>query len=238
MKTVYYITALLALPLLLGIAPIKGPTDKGNEAFETGKYDDALNYYKDALTDDPESPEAHYNLGNAFYKLGDYDSALEEYLKAGKLDPEMADAYYNSGNAVFKMERYEDALKLYGRADEIRPDDPDTLHNMEITKKLIQKQKEQPGEGDKPGGEPGEQEEGGSVGIGKREADKPSDEDIASMLDRQAREERKLRGYFRPGRSESDTGLDPEMEALLRSLGIEPPGAPGDASKPFVERDW
>ncbi|MBI5189759.1 MAG: tetratricopeptide repeat protein [Nitrospirae bacterium] len=66
------------MPLLAGFSPPSGPTDKANEAFAAGKYDDALEGYRKAAEDDPDKAAPHYNLGGAYYKKGEYEKALSE----------------------------------------------------------------------------------------------------------------------------------------------------------------
>jgi len=250
MPAIRYILISIAIPLILGIAPPKGPTDMGNDALVSGNPKEALEFYRNALEDDPESPEAYYNLGNAYYRLGSFDAALAAYLKAASLDPEMADAFYNSGNASFRMNKFEDALKLYERADGLRPDDPDTLYNIELTKKIIEEMKlpktgggggkgDGEGDRDKEENKEGEGENGdGGLGVGRREVNSMSGDEIQKLLDKQASEEKRMRGYFKPGRVGRRSESREELERKLEELGIQPEQPAENAPPSGPEKDW
>lgn len=248
---------LLTLPLLLGISPPSGPTDRANEAFAAGRYDDALADYEKAVEADPDKAEPHYNLGGVYYKKGEYGRALDEYGKALAIDPEMADAYYNSGDALFRLGRYEDALKAYDRADALKKDDPETRHNIVITEKRIRKEQEEKqarakGGGQRGRGRDGEQPPGDRSGRqsgqrpsqdagsgGRTGGSGMSDEQVQALLDRQAKEEKRLRNYFRPGRKDAARSREDEIDQMLRGFGL--PGLSGRQAKPgapYVEKDW
>jgi len=247
---------LLLLPLIAGIAPFTSPTDKGNDAYHAGKYDDALDSYKNAVEADPGKAVPHYNLGDAYYKKGDYNNALTEYRRAIALDPKMPDAYYNAGDSLYRLGRYDDALKSYQQADSLRKNDADTGHNIELTMKRVKEQKEKPpqpkgpqskqgqGQGghEKKGSESRQQAQTGQ-GQGSKEpqSGQPgmSNEELQALLDRQSKEEKSLRNYFQPGRKDERTGRDAEIEQMLRGFGLsgmmERPARPG---APSVEKDW
>ncbi|MBI5696627.1 MAG: tetratricopeptide repeat protein [Nitrospirae bacterium] len=247
------LSILLTLPLIAGFSPPSGPTDRANEAFAAGRYDDALGGYRKAAEDDPDKAEAYYNLGGAYYKKGEYDRALSEYGKALELDPKMADAYYNSGDALYRLGRYEDALKAYGKADGLRKDE-DTKYNIIVTQKKIKKEQEeknkqaqkggqqtnQSSKGQNPsGGQQGQEQKqgrtGGSGGQGGQQ--RMSSDAVQALLDRQAREEKRLRNYFRPGKKDERTRED-EIDQMLRGFGL--PGLSGrpKPGAPYVEKDW
>ena len=61
-----------------------------------GRYQDAIEAYKQAIRIKPDYAEAHYNLGIAYLVTGDKDSALEEYKILKTLDAEKA-------NELFKL---------------------------------------------------------------------------------------------------------------------------------------
>ena len=64
--------------------------NKGVEFYTRGNWDKAQKYYQDALTANPRSPEAHYNLALAYDKRGDRQNAMVHFKKAsslGQLNP-------------------------------------------------------------------------------------------------------------------------------------------------------
>ncbi len=78
--------------------------DKGNRAWLTGKYDDAIKNYDEAAVNDPESPYIYFNKGTALYKKGDFQGAIEAFEKAAlkSKEPLMeAKSRFNLGNCTF-----------------------------------------------------------------------------------------------------------------------------------------
>jgi tetratricopeptide (TPR) repeat protein len=81
----------------------------GNNAYNEGLYDSAVNVYHQIESRELEAPALFYNLGNAYFKRGDIPSAILYYEKAKKLDPNNEDIDYNLSIAnsmiVDKIER-------------------------------------------------------------------------------------------------------------------------------------
>ena len=49
--------------------------NRGNSEFDQGNYQDALDNYRSAQNEDPDSAEPYYNSGNGLYRQGNFDSA-------------------------------------------------------------------------------------------------------------------------------------------------------------------
>lgn len=60
---------------------------QGSSAFLAGRYDEAKTLFTRAVSEAPNSGEAHYNLGLALFKLGDLDAAKEHFIQAANLAP-------------------------------------------------------------------------------------------------------------------------------------------------------
>ncbi|MBN1901911.1 tetratricopeptide repeat protein, partial [Candidatus Sumerlaeota bacterium] len=158
---------LMSLPFLFGFQlsdPLSKLTEQGNAAFEKEDYVKALEFYKNAQVESPESPELHFNIGNVFLKEQKYEEAIKEFEKAAALfrEPErMANAHYNIGVARYRiaeqlasMENYQEAIKKLEEAmaanqNAMRknPSDEDPKFNYEqskrLWKQLLEKLKEQ-----------------------------------------------------------------------------------------------
>ena len=86
--------------------PLARNTKKGNQLFEAGKYEEALQAFIEADVNstpgDPRLPQLYQNIGNTLTKLGKIEEAIAMYKKAddaSKSAAFKADAQYNSGNA-------------------------------------------------------------------------------------------------------------------------------------------
>ena len=85
----------------------------GNAYGDSGKYQEAIESYKQALRIDPDYADAHFNLGYTYRKLGKYQEAIESYKQALRIDPGYADAHFNLGYAYRKLGKYQEALEQY-----------------------------------------------------------------------------------------------------------------------------
>jgi protein O-mannosyl-transferase len=87
-----------------------------------GRYQDAVESYKQAIRIKPDYSKAHYNLGGAYGKVGRYQEAIESYQQAIRIKPDYADAHYNLGLNDYKLAYYQDAVEAYKQAIRIKPD--------------------------------------------------------------------------------------------------------------------
>jgi tetratricopeptide (TPR) repeat protein len=120
-------------------------TEKGNRAYESEEYEEALRAYTEAQVEMPEAPELHYDIGNVLYRQEDYERATEAYTRAllSASTPLVPNAAYNLGNALYREGRYQEAVDAFRRSLEARPDDDDAKHNLELARRALQQQQQQ-----------------------------------------------------------------------------------------------
>jgi tetratricopeptide (TPR) repeat protein len=97
-----------------------------------GRYQDAIEDYKQAIRIRPDYAEAHYNLGVASGELGRWQDAAEAYKQAIRIKPNHAKAHYNLGVAYEGLGRYQDAAESYKQAIRIKPDYADAYLNLGV----------------------------------------------------------------------------------------------------------
>lgn len=129
-----------SLPALAGVDREK--LKKGIQAYEQEQWDEALNRFQDALLDDPENPQLHFNIGAAQYKKQKYEDALKSFEKAIltrdiKLQQH---AYYNQGNVFYQMNQYPEAIQAYKKALDLNPGDQDAKFNLELVRAKLKEQ--------------------------------------------------------------------------------------------------
>jgi superkiller protein 3 len=88
----------------------------GDAKYIAGKFDDAIEYYEQALFIEPKSPKVWANTGSAFLRLGMWEKALESFGKALEMDGGMAMAHSGRGLALAHLKRYEEALESHDMA--------------------------------------------------------------------------------------------------------------------------
>lgn len=133
----------------------------GYLSYMSGKYQDALDYHKLALSQrthafgekSADAAQSYDNIGMVQFALGDYQQAMESHQKAlsirkevqGEQHPELAWSYIGIGDVLAATGKYEDALTFYEKAYVVRKDGigekhPDTIlckQKIEETKQKI-----------------------------------------------------------------------------------------------------
>jgi tetratricopeptide (TPR) repeat protein len=96
----------------------------------SNEYSISAFYYRQVLSQIPNDPVAHYNLGAVEGKAGNLETALTELAKAVELDSNFWQAWINLGNVFFHRKDYKNAEASYLRALDIIPDSPDVFYNL------------------------------------------------------------------------------------------------------------
>lgn len=132
---------------------------EGKRLLEAGKFDDALDYFKKAEVDLPDSPEIAYDRGIAFYRKAEFDKAKDAFMNALRTrDPQLeSKAKFNLGNCAYST-ALQKLTDLSGAIDELRkaitywrdsldlnPEDAEARQNIEtaqlLMKDLLDKEK-------------------------------------------------------------------------------------------------
>jgi tetratricopeptide (TPR) repeat protein len=101
---------------------------EGNRAFLDGRYEEALEKYRDALALDERNVYAAEGVARSLQRLQRHDAALVAFDAALAIEPEFAAGIANRGILLDTMGRHEDALKAYRSALVLDPDLSDGMH--------------------------------------------------------------------------------------------------------------
>lgn len=96
----------------------------GASLYWSGKVDDAVSEYKEALCLSPNNALAHQLLGIAAGWKGNLQEAQDYFLQANKLDPNKADTNMNLGSTYAAQQNWDKALDHFRRSVELSPRDP------------------------------------------------------------------------------------------------------------------
>ena len=97
---------------------------KGEAAFTSGKMDEALSHYQNALKMDPNCYHAALFSGDVNMQKGNSSEAEVWYQKAISIDPYVETAYRYSATPLMKLKKYDEARDRYIEAFIVDPYGP------------------------------------------------------------------------------------------------------------------
>jgi tetratricopeptide (TPR) repeat protein len=96
----------------------------------TGRIDEAIEHYHEALRLKPDVVEAHNNLGIALSESGHVTEGIKEYREGLRVNPRSPEAHYNLGNGLRSLGRPAEAVEEYKLALQYRPAYPEAHNNL------------------------------------------------------------------------------------------------------------
>jgi tetratricopeptide (TPR) repeat protein len=94
-----------------------------NYYHKNGKYEEALDLYKQLLDEDPGNIDVKIGMSNVYFKMGDYDLAVRGLNEVLGRDPGNLEALHSLGNIHVERGAGREALSVAERALEIDPTD-------------------------------------------------------------------------------------------------------------------
>ena len=96
----------------------------GASLYWSGKVEDAISEYNEALHLDPKNAMAYQLLGIAAGWKGNVQQAQDYFLKANELDPTKADTHMNLGSTYAVQHNWDKALEHFRLAADLAPREP------------------------------------------------------------------------------------------------------------------
>lgn len=105
---------------------------QGNRAYSRKQFEQAVQKYRDAQMQAPDSPIVNYNLANALHQSKQFEEADKAYQKSGavKKSSVREKVLYNQGNNFIFQQKFSEAIKAYREALRLNPGDGDALYNL------------------------------------------------------------------------------------------------------------
>ncbi len=116
---------------------------RGISCYQTGDYQEAIEYFNQVIQSNPEWLEVYYNRGLTYEKLEEYQSAIADYTHVIWLKPYDAEAYTKRGNAYNQLGKSEKAIADYNQALKINPHLAEVLKNKSMAQSMLAEQKRQ-----------------------------------------------------------------------------------------------
>jgi Flp pilus assembly protein TadD len=111
-KAVFWaLPAMLCLGAAAPPVQVAEPYSAGLLFLSLEKYDIALQFFEQAVTQNPKDAKAWFQAGFCMGKLGATEEKLRAYRKAIALDPKYADAHYSLGVSLLLTSHKCDAVR-------------------------------------------------------------------------------------------------------------------------------
>jgi tetratricopeptide (TPR) repeat protein len=105
---------------------------KGFSFSVDGQDQKALQFFKKATENDPNSTTAWYGLGYCYAGKNSHNDAIEAYKQAIRTDPSNEMSYFHLGNYYHKIGRKTDAIESYKTVVSINPDFEEAYFNLGV----------------------------------------------------------------------------------------------------------
>jgi tetratricopeptide (TPR) repeat protein len=105
--------------------PMMSPSQKaGEEAYNDGNYDRAVNYFNEAIKAEQKKPALYHDRARANLRLQEYANAVADYTSALNLDKNFASARLDRAAAYYYLGDYMKSIADY---DELLKNDPNNI---------------------------------------------------------------------------------------------------------------
>lgn len=103
----------------------------GYALMQQDRYDEALDYLKEALELDKTSTAIYQALATTYRKLGDFEMAKNSLNSSIAIDGSNPITYYNYGNLLVDAGEVDEAKKMYEKALELDPEFKEAKEELE-----------------------------------------------------------------------------------------------------------
>lgn len=112
------------------VVNIDSLVDLGNERYNRGEYEPALNYYDQVLQADPSNQFGLYNKALVYYSKKDYRKSISLVNYCIKENPDYGPAYYLLGDDFKFINKTDSALYFFEKAYDLGVRDAGLLQNL------------------------------------------------------------------------------------------------------------
>ena len=105
---------------------------QGSNLLNEGRYEEAIEKFTDAISENQLNPVFYYYRGGSFEKTGNMDKALEDYQKSVELKPDFILPISRTAEIYAKQKDFERAIEFYKKAVELGDQDTTTYYNYGI----------------------------------------------------------------------------------------------------------
>lgn len=108
---------------------------KGNAAFASGQFEDAIKHFTEAIEIDPGNHVLYSNRSAANASLFNYENALADATKVTELKPDWPKGWSRVGAAYYGLRKWDEAIEAYEKGVKLDPSNEQLLQGLENSKK-------------------------------------------------------------------------------------------------------
>jgi len=122
---------------------IEGTKTRGNEAFQKGRYQEAIAAYTEAIAIDDDNVDLHLTLftnrATAKFKLGDHTGCIDDCNAALAIQPRHLKALLRRAASKLELEQYKESIADYEEAQQMEPNDRSIAQSLRQAKLELKK---------------------------------------------------------------------------------------------------
>ena len=111
--------------------------ERGNKAFASGNYEEAVKEFSHAIELDPQNAILYSNRSAAYAKLGKYEEALDDSNSCIKVNEKFVKGYSRKGFALYFLKRFQEAIDCYKIGLVLDPDNEQMLQGLKQAKNAM-----------------------------------------------------------------------------------------------------
>ncbi len=111
-------------------------TQRGIDAFNGGRYEEAVGLFQRSIEIDSTYEYAYYNLARAHLANSEPGPALEILQRLTEKDPDDADAWSSTGTALLLLQRADEAVDAFSEVLRLRARDAGSWYNLGLAHEM------------------------------------------------------------------------------------------------------
>eukprot|EP00002_Diphylleia_rotans_P014396 TRINITY_DN2805_c0_g1_i1.p1 TRINITY_DN2805_c0_g1~~TRINITY_DN2805_c0_g1_i1.p1 ORF type:complete len:569 (+),score=168.32 TRINITY_DN2805_c0_g1_i1:83-1789(+) len=117
---------------------------QGNAAFSAGKFQEAIDFFTQAIAVDPKNHVLYSNRSASYASLRNYEKALTDADMTIKIKPDWAKGYSRKGAALQGAGRLEEAVQVYKKGLDVEPSNQQLKDSLQEVEQEMKKSMENP----------------------------------------------------------------------------------------------
>lgn len=104
----------------------------GNDQFKAKNYDKAIEFYTQAISENPTDHTIYGNRAASYHNLKKYNEALADGEKCIEIKPDWGKGYLRKGQGLTGLRKFDEALESYEKGLEIEPSNKQIQQGVQI----------------------------------------------------------------------------------------------------------